>query len=52
MRTLAKAPRENLTGVLSSSSKGAAIELFLSGRGRDVVSGALSVPRDTVKKWQ
>ena len=30
----------------------AAVELFRSGRGSDVVSGALSVPRDTVKKWQ
>ncbi len=29
-----------------------AVELFRSGRGCDVVSGALSVPRGTVKQWQ
>ena len=30
----------------------AAVELFRSGRGCDIVSGALSVPRTTVRQWQ
>ena len=30
----------------------AAVELFRAGRGCDVVSGALSIPRNTVRKWQ